>query len=495
MRAKFRNTEYGVELEKTITELTHLFFETEKSRNLKTRFENPHLVKCWEKTGCTRRECPAYGAENLRCWQIAGTHCGDTIVGSRARLLQDCKDCEVFKASTREPASDLGELFNNMMFILESSDQSKYKECYIKFEGVVNEMSRLFFEAEEHKDFKTRFENPLLVKCWEYTHCTREGCPAYGSKNRRCWQIAGTHCGEKVVGKNARLLDDCKDCDVFKLSTQDSMAELGELFNNMMFTLEQRMEQIREAELDLEKRIEEATVQLKESQAQLIQKEKMAGVGLLASGIAHEVGNPLTSISSLVQLIQRKTDDPVSQERLSLIRKHIDRISEIVRELVDFARPSQHGIEAVNINEVVRSAVGFLKYGKPARDVSVKTDLEDGLPDLLLIRDQLLQVFMNLILNAVDAMKSGGVLSIKTLRDQAWVRIDFCDTGIGIPQENLEKIFGPFFTTKEVGQGSGLGLSVSYGIIENFKGRIEVESTAGKGSVFRVFLPITQSQR
>jgi len=149
----------------------------------------------------------------------------------------------------------------------------------------------------------------------------------------------------------------------------------------------------------------------------------------------------------------------------------------------------------VNINEVVRSAVGFLKYGKPARDVSVKTDLEDGLPDLLLIRDQLLQVFMNLILNAVDAMKSGGVLSIKTLRDQAWVRVDFCDTGIGIPQENLEKIFGPFFTTKEVGQGSGLGLSVSYGIIENFKGRIEVESTAGKGSVFRVFLPITQSQR
>ncbi|PJA73101.1 MAG: hypothetical protein CO150_08610, partial [Nitrospirae bacterium CG_4_9_14_3_um_filter_53_35] len=154
-------------------------------------------------------------------------------------------------------------------------------------------------------------------------------------------------------------------------------------------------------------------------------------------------------------MIQRKTDDPVSQERLSLIRKHIDRISEIVRELVDFARPSQHGAEAVNINEVVRSAVGFLKYGKPARDVSVKTDLEDGLPDLLLIRDQLLQVFMNLILNAVDAMKSGGVLSIKTLRDQAWVRVDFCDTGIGIPQENLEKIFGPFFTTKEVGQGSG----------------------------------------
>jgi len=153
-------------------------------------------------------------------------------------------------------------------------------------------------------------------------------------------------------------------------------------------------------------------------------------------------------------LIQRKTDDPVSQERLSLIRKHIDRISEIVRELVDFARPSQHGIEAVNINEVVRSAVGFMKYGKPVRDVSVKTDLEDGLPDLLLIRDQLLQVFMNLILNAVDAMKSGGVLSIKTLRDQAWVRIDFCDTGIGIPQENLEKYSNPFSPPRRWGRGA-----------------------------------------
>ncbi|MEK6777019.1 MAG: ATP-binding protein [bacterium] len=371
----------------------------------------------------------------------------------------------------------------------------KNKACSAEFEKTINELTHLFFEAEKSRNLKTRFENPYLVKCWEKTECTRKECPAYGADNLRCWQIAGTHCGEKVVGTHARLLDDCKDCDVFKASTQNSMAELGELFNNMMFTLEQQMDQIKKAEQSLEHRVAEATIQLKESQAQLIHQEKMASVGLLASGIAHEVGNPLTSISSLVQLIQRKTEDPLSQERLHLIRKHIDRISEIVRELVDFARPSQHGAEAVSVNEVVRSAIGFLKYSKQASDVRLKTDMDDGLPDLFLIRDQLLQVFMNLILNAIDAMKSGGALTIKTFRDKGWVRIDFTDTGIGIPEGNLEKIFEPFFTTKEVGQGSGLGLSVSYGIIENFKGRIEVDSTVGKGSAFRVFLPVPEPQR
>jgi signal transduction histidine kinase len=493
MKTKFKNKECGAEFQKMINEFTRLFFDAEQNQNFKTRFENPLLVKCWEKTECTRKKCPAYGSKDLRCWQIAGTHCGDSIVGGRARLLEDCKDCEVFRGSTREPTSELGELFNNMMFILETSDHTKFKECYTQFEGMVTEMSRLFFEAEKNKDFVTRFQNPLLVKCWEYTHCDRTECPAHGSPNRRCWQVAGTHCGEKPLGTHARFLEDCKECDVFKASTQDSISETGELFNNMMFILQQRMEVIKEAELVLETSVNRATTQLKESQAQLIHQEKMASVGLLASGIAHEVGNPLTSISSLVQLIQRKTEDPVSQERLSLVRKHIDRISEIVRELVDFARPSQHGAETVNVNEVVRSAIGFLKYSKQARETRLKTDLAEDLPNLFLVRDQLLQVFMNLILNAIDAidpMKYGGVLTIRTRDDNGWIRIDFKDNGKGIPPEHLDKVFEPFFTTKDVGKGSGLGLTVSYGIIDNFKGRIEIESVVDKGSTFRIYLPL-----
>lgn len=367
---------------------------------------------------------------------------------------------------------------------------SGQKKCETEFERLITELSNLFFEAERNKDFKTRYQNPHLVQCWVQTKCQKKECPAYGSADLRCWQIAGTHCGDRIVGVRARLLDDCKECEVFKASTREPTAETGELFNNMMFILDQRMEQIMEAERDLEKKVEEATRQLKESQARLVHQEKMASMGLLASGIAHEVGNPLTSISSLVQLIQRKTPDPVSQEMLTLIRKHIDRISEIVRELVDFSRPSHQGAEKIDVNEVVRSAISFLKYSKDAREDNVKTDLQEGLPDLFLVRDQLLQVFMNLTLNAIDAIKDGGTLTIRTRRAGGEVSIGFCDTGIGIPPENRDKIFEPFFTTKDVGQGTGLGLSVSYGIIENFKGRIEVESSPGKGSTFHVFLPL-----
>lgn len=368
--------------------------------------------------------------------------------------------------------------------------KSEDKQCRRELDKVIVELSRLFYAAERNRDFKTRFENPHLVRCWEHTDCTRQECPAYGSANLRCWQIAGTHCGEQVVGEKARLLEDCKACEVFKASTLDPLSETGELFNNMMFILQQRMDELKEAEWDLEKEVETATAELKKSQAKLIHQEKMASVGLLASGIAHEVGNPLTAISNLVQLIQRKTEDPVSQDRLRLIRKHIDRISEIVRELVDFARPSRQGAEKVHVNDVVQSAIGFLKYSKQAREVEVHMEFGEDLPPLYLIRDQLLQVFMNLILNAIDAMKDGGALTVRTLLDREWVRIDIGDTGTGISREHLEKIFQPFFTTKDVGKGSGLGLAVSYGIIENFRGRIEVESTEGEGSTFRVFLPL-----
>jgi two-component sensor histidine kinase len=316
------------------------------------------------------------------------------------------------------------------------------KRCETELERVIRELSSLFFEAERNKDFKTRFQNPNLLKCWEHTDCPREKCPAYGSENLRCWQIAGTHCGEKIVGTRARLLDDCKECEVFKGSTSDPTSEVGELFNNMMFVLGQRMDQIKEAERGLERRVEDATRLLKESQSQLIHQEKMASIGLLASGIAHEVGNPLTSISSLVQLIQRKPDAPVSQERLDLIRKHINRISEIVRELADFARPSQGGVEKINVNEVLQSAIEFLKYSKKAKGIELISDLEEDLSDLVLVRDQLLQVFMNLILNAVDAMKDGGVLTVRTQRVGHRIRVDFKDTGLGIPPEIKKKIFG-----------------------------------------------------
>ncbi len=364
------------------------------------------------------------------------------------------------------------------------------KECKTEFERLTTELSRLFFEAEGNKDFKTRFENPRLVRCWEKTRCTRMECPAYGAEDLRCWQTVGTYCGESPSGDRIRLLEDCRDCTVFQTATQNPTDKMGELFNNMMFSLDRKMEQILEVERGLETRVQEATRQLRESQARLVHQEKMAALGLLASGIAHEVGNPLASISSLVQLIRRRIGDPGNEERLTAILTHINRISGIVRELVDFSRPSRKGTERVFVQEVLRSAVAFLKYNKAASGVRLVTDFDEEIPAVVLVRDSLLQVFMNLILNAVDAMEGNGTLTLKTGTSGDWICIEISDTGPGVSPEIVPKIFEPFFTTKEVGHGTGLGLFVSYGIIENFHGRIEVESTPGKGSTFRVLLPV-----
>jgi signal transduction histidine kinase len=315
-------------------------------------------------------------------------------------------------------------------------------------------------------------------------------CPAYGAEDLRCWQTVGTYCGESPSGDRIRLLEDCRDCTVFQTATQNPTDKMGELFNNMMFSLDRKMEQILEVERGLETRVQEATRQLRESQARLVHQEKMAALGLLASGIAHEVGNPLASISSLVQLIRRRIGDPGNEERLTAILTHINRISGIVRELVDFSRPSRKGTERVFVQEVLRSAVAFLKYNKAASGVRLVTDFDEEIPAVVLVRDSLLQVFMNLILNAVDAMEGNGTLTLKTGTSGDWICIEISDTGPGVPPEIVPKIFEPFFTTKEVGHGTGLGLFVSYGIIENFHGRIEIESTPGKGSTFRVLLPV-----
>jgi len=234
----------------------------------------------------------------------------------------------------------------------------------------------------------------------------------------------------------------------------------------------------------------------KQLEAQVIHQEKMAAFGLLAAGVAHEIGNPLTSLSSLVQYVERKRcDESVCQEEtFSLIRLHIDRIANIVREMVDFAHPPKYEWYPTQINDVIQSAIGIAKYDPRGKDVEVKTFLDPEIPLITLVPDQLLQVCLNIILNAFDAMGSGGELSITSKQVEEKVEIAFKDNGPGMSEEIMKHVFEPFFTTKEVGKGTGLGLSVSYGIIKNFGGEILVESQIGKGTTFTVVLPLRENR-
>ena len=224
---------------------------------------------------------------------------------------------------------------------------------------------------------------------------------------------------------------------------------------------------------------------------QLVRSQKMESIGTLAAGIAHEVGNPLTSISSLVQVIQRTTADEFAKDKLGLIKDQINRIARIIRDLVDFSRPSAYVIKPTDVNKVVREALNIVQYGKKVKDIAFTLELADDLPSLSVVPDQLAQVFINILMNAVDSLEGKpGSIWIQSRSNADHVEVVVKDTGKGIDPGDREKIFEPFFTTKTVGQGTGLGLWVSYGIVESFGGDIELESDLGRGSTFKIKLPL-----
>jgi len=243
-------------------------------------------------------------------------------------------------------------------------------------------------------------------------------------------------------------------------------------------------EQLKEQQSLLEVRIQERTKELQEAQAQLIHQEKMAAFGLLAAGIAHEVGNPLTSISSLVQLAQRRVDDPYVQERLGLVGGQLDRISGTLRELVNFSRPASVEKVLTNVASVAQEALSIAKYYQSNRGKTVTLQVPEDLPRLLIARDQLTQALLNLILNAIDATEKGGKVVVSAGVNADTLYVDVTDDGCGIPAEAQARLFQPYYTTKP--QGTGLGLFMTRRLVEQQGGTVSVTSSPGEGTTFRI---------
>lgn len=222
--------------------------------------------------------------------------------------------------------------------------------------------------------------------------------------------------------------------------------------------------------------------------------QRLGSLGTLTAGIAHEIGNPLTSISSITQLIQKTTNDKIVVHKLDLVKNQINRISNIIRQLVDFSRPVLNNDIAVEINKALVKAVNMIKIGKEKSKIQYVLTLDQNIPDIKFSADQLMQVFINLLLNAADAIGTdAGKIIILTKKFEEHIEISIRDSGTGIPAEKINKIFEPFYSTKQAGKGIGLGLWVSYGIIRNMGGDIFVESREEVGSEFKIVLPYPQS--
>jgi len=234
--------------------------------------------------------------------------------------------------------------------------------------------------------------------------------------------------------------------------------------------------------------------ELKRAQAQLVESAKLASIGTLAAGVAHEINNPLMAISGRIELLLSNPKQHLKSEKakqyLEVIRDMTERVTQVVRGLLAFSREERGSQAPVDIHRAIDETLTLVGSQLRIAHIQIKRDYQAEKAEVLGNKNKLQQVFMNLILNARDAMQDGGTLTIFTTQSHNRLLVKVVDEGVGIPKENLGQVFDPFFTTKEVGKGTGLGLFVTRGIIEQHNGFIQVESVEGKGTTFSIYLPL-----
>jgi two-component system, NtrC family, sensor kinase len=260
-----------------------------------------------------------------------------------------------------------------------------------------------------------------------------------------------------------------------KITPSGEMGQLCDVINQMADAVSDRENQLKQT-----------------TQRQIGQSEKLASIGRLAAGIAHEINNPLTGVLTFAHLLHQNDNlNEQDKEDVDVIIKETTRVREIIRGLLDFARESPSTRESLNLNEVIKQTLNLLRNQKEFRDIVTEQNLDDSLPRVNADKNQIQQVLLNLFLNACEAMPKGGNLSISSSydNDSKSIMLTVADSGCGVSEDNIAKVFDPFFTTKPVGKGTGLGLSVSYGILQSHGGDIKVESELGEGTAFTLIFP------
>ena len=283
----------------------------------------------------------------------------------------------------------------------------------------------------------------------------------------------------KLVSASQEVADGNLDTKV-EITSSDELGKLAYMFNKMASALKERDE-----------RLEEYT------KSKIMESERLATIGQLAAGVAHELNNPLQGIVTYSYLLlETMPNEEWSRGNLEKIVTQANRCRDIVRGLLDFSRQRKPNKTLYDVNKVLRECVSLLESQALFHNIQIKEALDPKLPMTVIDPSQIERVFMNIIINAAEAMAGKGQLALTSRFDPAEHCIDvkFTDTGPGISKENLERIFSPFFTTKDTGHGVGLGLAISYGIVREHKGTILVESEVGKGTTFTVRIPVTEEE-
>jgi two-component system, NtrC family, sensor kinase len=448
---------------------------------------------CWEIMSCSRTDCPAYGDNMRRCWYLAGTKCQECKDVDFPEKLASCRNCTVYKANVGDEIQDLAETFDVMALSLKHH-----------IEGLKSAERRV---VDQQQLLRTVLDvTPDMVSLMDQNL-------VYKAVNKAFAEFVGIR-SEELIGRTdqdifPQSVADAKDQEnrrIFSLrkGIKGEISIKGEGGERWLHVVKVPVHNQSGEVIGILHTARDVT-EIRRYQDQLIQSQKMESIGKLAGGVAHEINTPLGIILGYAQILLEETEQEKQYHAdLKIIEKQAKVCRKIVSDLLGFSRQHEHQIEEMDLNHSILEAVSLVRHTFSLNGVEIITELDEELPPLMGDREKFMQVWMNLLDNALDAMPLGGAITIRSRLNNS-IRVSFADTGTGISAENLKKIFDPFYSTKEVGKGTGLGLSVSFGIIEGHGGKVWAVSPCpseyynervdrifhqGAGTVFLIDLPI-----
>jgi PAS domain S-box-containing protein len=447
-------------------------------------------IKCWEINNCEKSDCPAFHNSEIPCWYVDDTLCDEHKTSKLSDKLDSCSDCSVYKRSVKDEVSKLSISFINMTNRIKIS-QSQMKDSEAKYRSLFSSGPNPIFVLDRNS-LEILDANPIAEETYNYTKGELTGKP-FTDLGPFEFEDASLVHFEKNGWQKACLVS--SRVQYFKKDNKPFYVNV-----HACPTKYQDRDALIVATTDISDMIEKDT--------QLIHVSKMKTLGEISAGIAHELNQPLNAFKMgseyLRIMIEKKREIP-EQNLLNVVNEiseQVDRAASIIARLRDFGRKADFSREKVDINKPIKSVVDIVGKQLSLQNIDIDLKIDEGIPPILAHDNRLEQVIFNMITNARDAinqkqeagMESGNrVISIRSFMEDDRVAVTVSDTGIGIPESDRERIFEAFFTTKEMGEGMGLGLSITNGIVKDYGGDIAIESEEGEGTTIKITFPCAPS--